>query len=509
MDRIGAAGDARGRFDLIAFGLAASAFILHAAFANRYDVFRDELYFIECGRHPDFGYVDQPPLVPLLAAGLYALGAQTWLLRLPCVLLAALLPWLGVKLTRLLGGGDGASLAAGAACIIAPMLMGLMSTFNTTVFEPVAWTAIAYFVTRAILRDDKTALLWAGAIAGAALEAKYALVLWLVALMVGVLATPARRLVATPSLWIGSAMAAVIALPSLIWQAAHHWPFLELAHAAGEKNQHYAPQAFVFNQILVMNPLLAPLWIAGAAAPFFIETVKAARFLSVAFLAALALTILTQGKDYYPAAAYPSMFAVGAVAFERLMRWPWVRAGYLALATALSAAIAPLALPILPPSQIAGYITALHVRPQQQERSFAGTALPQVFADQLGWRDFTAEVGQAWRRIPPADRAHTAIKLDNYGEAGALDVLGAGAFPPALSGHNQYFLWGLRGQQPTDLLVVQDHVERLRPYCNETVILGETHSPYAMAYENGKTIALCRNVHPSLESLWPELKNYN
>jgi 4-amino-4-deoxy-L-arabinose transferase-like glycosyltransferase len=494
--------------DIVAWSVAAAALLLHAAFANSYGVFRDELYFIECGRHPDFGYVDQPPIVPLISAALYALGAQTWLLRLPCLLFAALLPWLGVKFTRLLGGKDGAAWIAGVACVIAPMLMGLMATLSTTVFEPVAWTAIACFVARAAILGDKKALIWAGVVAGLALEAKYAIVLWFVALAVGLLATPERRLIAKPRLWIGSAIGAVIAAPSLIWQAAHDWPFLELAHAAADKNAHYSPPAFVLNQILVMNPLLALLWITGAVAPFFIEALKPARFLSIAFVATLALTILTQGKDYYTAAAYPSMFVTGAVALERIVRWTWARTAYLALAAALSALVAPLALPILPPSQISPYMAALGVAPQQQERSFAGTALPNVFADQLGWRDFVDQVGAAWRQIPAADRAHTAIKVDNYGEASALDVLGAGQFPPALTGHNQYFLWGLRGQHPTNLLVVQKDVERLRPYCDETVVLGETHSPYAMAYENGNVIAFCRNVHPSPETIWPDLKSY-
>jgi hypothetical protein len=324
----------------------------------------------------------------------------------------------------------------------------------------------------------------------------------------GLLATPARRLIASFELWIGAAAGALIALPSLVWQALHHWPFLELAHAAADKNAHYSPLAFLLNQILVMNPLLAPLWLTGVIAPFFMKALKPARFLSIAFLAALVLTIAAQGKDYYLAGAYPSVFAIGAVAFERVLKWGWARGAYLTLATALSAAIAPLALPILPPSELGPYMAALHIAPQQQERSFAGTALPQVFADQLGWRDFVAEVAAAWRQIPESERAHTVIKVDNYGEAGALDVLGAGQFPPVVSGHNQYFLWGLRGQHPTDLLVVQGNVERLRPYCDETIVLGETQSPFAMAYENGKVIALCRRVHPPLETLWPQLKNY-
>jgi 4-amino-4-deoxy-L-arabinose transferase-like glycosyltransferase len=496
--------------DRVAGSLAAVAFVLHAAVAGRYDVFRDELYFIVCGQHPDFGYADQPPLVPLLSAALYRLGHQTWLLRAPCVLAAAFLPWLAVRFTRLAGGGDAAALAAGIAAIIAPMLMGLLAVFNTTVFDPLIWTAVAYFIARAVLRDDRGALVWAGGIAGIGLEAKYATALWLASLGLGLLLTAERRLLLKRDLWIGAVIAIALALPSIVWQAAYHWPFMELMAAAGAKNARFTAAQFLLNQVKVMNPVLAPLWIAGIVAPFSLSSLKRLRFVSIAFVVTLGLTIIQHGKDYYTAAAYPSMFVLGAIAFEKLVRAAWPRWIYLGSAVAVSAIAAPAALPILPPGILADYLVRLHLMPQQQERSFAGTQLPQVFADQFGWHDLGQEVGAAWGQIPPELRAATGIKVENYGEAAALDIYGVPYhLPPALSGHNQYFLWGLRGQHPTHLLVVQNHPERLAPYCTDMKILGVTSLPNGMAYESGQSIAFCRNVHPSIEVLWPQLKNFN
>lgn len=501
------------RGDYLALGLAAMAFVLHALFAGRYDVFRDELYFIVCGRHPAFGYADQPPVVPLLAAGFYGLGHSVWLLRLPATLAAAALAWLGVRFARLLGGGTFAAAAAGIAVTIAPMLMGMAATLNTTVFDPLAWTLIAWLLARAILRGERTALLWCGVVAGLDFEIKYSLVFWFVSLVAGLLITPERRLFREKSLWLGIAVAAVIAVPSLIWQALNHFPFLELARAAREKNTDTPPLAFLVNQVLVMNPLLAPVWISGVIAPFFVERLKPVRFLAIAFLASLALVLLTHGKDYYIAATYPVMFIAGAVALGHWVKGFKGRAALTAwgaAAAAFSAVISPLALPVLSIDGLNSYMRHFPLKPQQQEKSFKGTILPQVFADQVGWHDFTSEVGGAWQKIPAEDRAATAIKVDNYGEAAALDVYG-GAFglPPALTGHNQYFLWGLRGQHPRNLLVVQDHPERLEPYCEKTVILGTTESPNAMAYENGKTIAFCQGLKIDLQAYWPQLKNYS
>lgn len=497
----------------MAFGFGLLAFCLHAACAGRYDLFRDELYFIVCGRHPAFGYVDQPPGVPLLAAALYGAAHNLWLVRLPATLAAGALAWLAARFARLLGGGSAAAAGAALSVTIAPMLMGLGAALATTVFEPLAWTAVAYTLVQAIKTGATKSLWLCGLIAGLALEFKYALVFWGASLLAGLILTPERRLLARGSLWVGAALAALIAAPSAIWQSAHGLPFLELAAAAREKNADTPPAAFVLNQILVMNPVLAPLWLTGLAAPFLLERLRPARFVSIGFVVCGALVIFTHGKDYYLAAAYPTLFVLGATAGE-----PWLKTAvgrlagaiWVASAMAVSAALAPLALPVLSLPDLKAYVQRLPLRPQQQEKGFKGALLPQLFADQIGWRDFAAQVGDAFARIPPEERARTAIKVDNYGEAAALDIYGGPYdLPPALAGHNQYYLWGLRGQRPANLLVVQNHPERLTRYCLEARIVGATHSPDAMAYENRKAIAYCHGLKRDLRALWPDLKHYD
>lgn len=499
--------------DYVALGLGLLAFALHAAFAGRYDVFRDELYFIVCGRHPAFGYADQPPLIPLLSAGFYALGHNAWMLRLPATLAAGALVWLAVRFARLLGADTFAAVGAGVCIMVAPMLMGVVATLNTTTFDPLAWTLIAYLLVKATRDGDRSALLWCGVVAGIDFEIKYALYVWAISLVIGLVATPERRIFRDRMLWFGAAIAVAIGLPSILWQATHGWPFLELAAAARGKNSDIPPLSFIINQVLVMNPLLAPVWIAGVIAPFVISSLKPVRFLAIAFVASFALTLLTHGKDYYIAATYPTVFVIGVVAWAHWFRKTLARtalAGWGVLAVALSAFVAPLALPVLSVENLRTYIAHSPFKPQQQEKSFKGTLLPQMFADQLGWHDFTDQVGEAWQKIPAAERARTSIKLENYGEAAALDVYGkVYGLPPALSGHNQYYLWGQRGQNPVNLLVVQNNPDRLEPYCQKTVILGETYSPDAMSYENGKTIAWCQGLKVDIVKLWPELKNFS
>ena len=494
----------------IALGFAAAAFALHLAFANRYDVFRDELYFIVCGRHPALGYVDQPPVVPLLAAAMYGLGHQTWLLRMPVVLAAAALVLVTCAFVRLLGGGRGATVMAGAASAFAPMFLGITATLNTSSFEPLGWTLAAYLIARRIILDERSAMLWCGAVVGITLETKDSIPFWIVALTIGLLATDARRIIATRETALGALIALALVLPNVVWQATHGWTIVELlTNGAHGKNVVLGPLAFIGNQIFVMNPLFAPIWIAGIIGPYTVRALRAARPFAIAFVAIYLIMIALHGKDYYLAAAYPTAFALGAVALEHAIGNVALRTVWIALAVVLSLAVAPLALPILNPPALLAYERALHLTPQATEKLGEGVPLPQTFADMLGWHDFVRQVGTAWQHVPPAARAHTSVLVNNYGEAAALDVYGAEyGLPPALSGHNQYYLWALRGQPATDILRVQNNLDQLRPYCTEMRALGTTSSPYAMPYENGKGIAYCRGVHPPLATLWPKLKDY-
>ena len=479
---------------------------MHMAVANRYDLFRDELYFIICGRHPQFGYADQPPLVPLIAAGMDALGAHTWIVRIPAALAAAGLVWLAVAFARLLGARTGAAIFAGLAAAFAPMLMGVTATLNTTTFEPLAWMAIAYAIARAVVLDDRRALIIAGVVAGLALEAKYALPLWLIALGVGLLVTPQRIVLARRELWIGLAIAALIALPSLVWQYANHWPFAELVRNAGDKNAHVTPLAYLLNQVFVMNPVAAPLWIGALIAAFAMPALAPMRFLAIAYVVAAAVTIASGGKDYYLASAYAPLFAIGAVAFERWSSRPALRVAYAVVLVLIAALAAPLALPILDPPVLVAYQRALHLAPQAQEKIDGAAPLPATFEDMLGWHDFVRQVGTAYASLTPAERIGTSILVENYGEAAALDVYGYRyQLPPALSGHNQYGLWGLRGQVARNILRVQRNPERLRPYCTSMRVFGTTESIDARSFENGMTIAYCAGVHPPLAQMWPDM----
>jgi 4-amino-4-deoxy-L-arabinose transferase-like glycosyltransferase len=500
--------------DRVAVILTATTAAVHLICAPYYDFFGDELYFIVCGQHPAFGYADQPPLVPLLSAGLYTIDSQTWFVRLPAVFAAAGLVWLTIALTRLLGGGNLAAWMAGLAAAGAPMLAGLTAVLSTSTFEPLAWTAFAFLVARAIYRDEMRALLWAGVVAGICLEAKYVMVLWMAALALGILLTPERRIFMCRPFWIGLVIAGVLGAPSFMWQALHGMPFLELVKASRFKNIALSPFDYVDRLAFGMNIILAPVWIAGATAPFLASRLSQARFLAIGFIFVLIAIFCLHGKDYYAAGAFPAAFAIGSFASERIlvtMRIQWVYIAVVLVSTAISL---PLALPLLPPAVLLAYESRMQIAPPRQFWFEKRADLPLTFGFELGWHDFVAQVAQGYDIIPPAERPDTAILVDDYAEAAAIDLYGhAYGLPPALSGHNQYFFWALRGQNPTNILYVHGseawNDAATRPpgaTCVATRTLGKTHSEFALIFETGKRMTLCTGMQPDLATLWPSLR---
>lgn len=492
---------------LIVWAITAATAILHLAVAGRYDIFRNELYFIVCGRHPDFGYVDQPPLVPLLAAATQAFGDNVWLLRLPAAAAAVALVPLSAAFARLAGGRTLSIVLVAAAAALSPALAGVTATLTTTTFEPLAWTAYAFLITRAVLLEQRQALLWAGLVAGVSMEAKYGIVMWAVPMVAGLLLTRARRILAWREFWAGAALAAFIAAPSLIWQAIHGWPFLAVVSEHKKTIFTGGPLAFTLQQVAAVNLVLVPLWLAGLIGPFLLPALRPLRFLSIAFAGAAVLDFVAGGKDYYLFAAYPTLFAVGGVACARLDRK--VVAIWLAAAAAVFALLAPIALPLLDPPTLARYLQATHLRPPPDELAAVGAPLTQVFSDEMGWRELEKKVAAAYRSLPDAERSRAAIIAVDYGEAAAIDVYGkADGLPPALSGEDQYFLWGSHGYDGSVILHINGNVRSWRRFCEHLEVIGTFGAPYAMPYENGRPILLCHGLRANLTETWARFKRY-
>lgn len=491
--------------------LAALALALHAACGGRYGLFRDELYFMVCGSRLGAGYVDQPPGIALVARlATWAFG--TWVpgLRLPAWLAAAAAVLLAGRLAAALGAGAAGAALASAAVLAAPVLLALGHYLTMNAFEPALVLALALVLLRLARGEDPRLWVAAGGIAGLAVLFKYTSALLALSLAAGLLATPERRALRTRWALAGAAVGLLVVLPNLAWQAAHGFPFLELVRNGQlRKNAPFSAGGFALGLLREGNPLLAPLWLGGLGWLLLARAARPARFLGAGAGLYLALLLATKGKAYYAAPALALLLAAGGAAAAA---WIRPRGARLALPAAVLLSlvpVAPLALPLLPVATFARYQAALGLEPERLERTAYG-ALPQILADQHGWEELARAVSEAAARLSPAERATAVVFGQNYGEAAAVDVYGpALGLPPAVSGHNHYFLWGVPAGRGDPALVISDRDEDCGGLFRERVLAAaRPHDPWVMPYEDQRMIWICRGALRPLAEAWPRLRHY-
>lgn len=495
-------------------GFSAAALLIHFLSNGRYGYFRDELYYIACGRHLAFGYVDLPPLAPaLVRLSQLFLGYSRFALRLLPAIASGLTVALTGAIARQLGGRRWAIALACTASLCALVYLVNGNFFSMNAFEPLLWMGCVYLLVRLGNGGPARLWLWFGVCAGLGLENKHSMAFFGTGMIVALLLTPERRHFAQKWIWLGGLIALAIALPNLLWQMRHHWPTWELLNniAHSNKNVVLTPIQFIEQQILIMNPATLPLWLGGLIWLLAARDGRRHAVLAFAYLFTLIEFIVMHGKHYYLAPAYPMLFAAGGVAAERLLnkRWSWLKPALLIAMVALAVLFAPIALPILPPEKLVAYMKTIHFEPPRTETSHTA-ALPQHFADQFGWEEMVRSVARVFHNLSPADQQRAAIFCQNYGEAGAIDFFGAQyGLPPAISGHQNYFFWGPRNYTGEVMLILDDRSDDERQEFGSVVDQGQIESsPWAMPWEQQMHIYLCRDLKGSLRDFWPETKNW-
>jgi len=481
--------------------LALATVVLHLICINQYGYFRDELYYLACGEHLDWGYVDQPPLIGLLAFLIrHTLGTSLFAIRIIPVLAHGGIVLLTAAIARRLGASPFAQRLAALCSMIAPLYAALGHFLSMNVFDPLLWMGCVW----AYLANRRWLLF--GTLAGIGLENKHAILFFGLAFVIGLLFSEDRRELIRPRIWIGGLIAFAIFLPNLIWEWRHHFATLELLSniAHSHKNAPVTAWSFFTGQILLMNPILLPVWLAG-----LVWLIRQPRFraLGVTYVALFIEFVVMKGKVYYIGPAYPMLFAAGAIVVDRALAARWRLAVVTAIVTA-GALVMPLALPILPVETFIAYQKRLHLEPPRTESMRLGP-LPQQYADMFAWPEMVAVVAHAYDQLSPADRAKCAIFAQNYGEAGAIDLFGPQyGLPKAISGHQSYFLWGPRGATGEVMIVLNDRRERLEELFDHVEQVGVVHHPYAIPYENDKPVHLCRGLKAPLNELWPKIKKW-
>jgi Dolichyl-phosphate-mannose-protein mannosyltransferase len=519
--------------------LAFAKLLFHLLTAGRYGIFRDELYYLACSEHLDWGYVDQPPLIAVVAwIARHVFGSSLFGLRLLPAIAGAALVWLTGRLALEMGGRRLATLVAALAAFTAPIYLVFHHWLTMNAFEPLIWMVAVWCVVRAINSGRAVYWFWFGVIAGVGLETKYSLIFFAFGIVAGLILTTERRVLKSKWIWLGAIAAFLIFLPNLIWLVKHNFPFLELMGNIRRSGRDVArgPIAFTLDQAMIMGPILAPLWVGGLVWLFFGKDGRRYRIFGWAYLVMLITFIVLKGKNYYLAPMYPILFAAGAVGFERLttkradtgtantgtagvppamsakrgpaVRYPWLRWSYITLIIIASIIFAPLSSPLLSPDAYIRYQQTLGIEPSKTEHQDTGP-LPQHFADEFGWEDMTREVAKVYYSLPPGERARTAIFANSYGQAGAIDFFGpAYGLPKAISNHQNYWLWGPREYDGSTVIVLGSDGEGDREHFKSVDEAGRTYHPYSRRDEHFP-ILVCRGLNPDLHTLWPSIKSWD
>jgi hypothetical protein len=519
VEEVAAVRDSSAKPWLIGTGLAVTVIALiklavHLYAGRGYGYFVDELYYLDCARHLDWGYVDQPPLI----------AAVTWLVRatvgdslsairlLPAFCGAALVLLTGL-LTRELGGGRFAQGLAALCILLAPGLLGIDHFLSMNCMEPLFWIGCAWLIVRIIRTGDTRLWLWFGVLAGVGLENKYSMGIFGFGLVAGLLLTRQRRLLASKWFWIGSVLALLLFLPNLLWNIQHHFPFLELQQNIKRNGRNVAlpPLRFLGQEIEAMMHLSLPIWLGGLWFFFFRREGRQFCFLGWAWILTALVIVVENPRVYYLFPAFPVLFAGGAVLWERWTDKPglaWLRWGWCTAMILFGALLAPLAIPLPPPQTYIRYTIATHLQQPTIENHRMGP-LPQLFADQFGWPEMAAEVARVYNSLPADVRPRMAIFAQTYGQAGAIDLFGPRlGLPPALSGHQSHFLWGPGGYTGESMIVMDDDRAALEQIFTSVEVKGQVTHPYSMPY-NHFNIYYCRGLKQPLAEFWPQVKKWD
>jgi len=482
--------------------LALATVVVHLLTGGRYGFHRDELATLDDASHLAWGYVAYPPITPFFGrVALTLFGTSLAGFRLFAAVAEAVAVLLTGLMARELGGGRGTQIVAAAAGIPFALAGGALMQYVS--FDYLCWVLTAYFVVRLLQSEDPRWWLAVGASIGLGMMTKYTMGFFVIGIVVGVVATDARRYFASKWLWLGVGLSILVFLPNLIWQAQHHFISLDFLRHIHQRDIRWGRTKDFLPDQLKLTLLALPLWVGGLYYCLISRAGRRFHMLGWMYLVPLLLFVAAKGRGYYLAAAYPMLYAAGSVWGEqwlRSVRAPWA-SGVRTLAWA--ALVANIALAVA---------FTLPVAPVNSAWWKRAVKIQGDFREELGWPELTQTVAQIRDRLATQDRARLGVLAGNYGEAGAINLYGPRyGLPPAISGINSFWARGYGNPPPETLIVLGISRGFLDRNFSSCELAGHTPNPYGI--ENEETsdhpdIYVCRGLRQSWPEFWSDFQYY-
>jgi hypothetical protein len=486
--------------------LAVFKLLLHFYFNafSYYGYFGEELYFIDLGKHLDWGYVDNAPLTMWMGRlSRELMGDSVFALRFFPAIAGALTIVIAGLMARELGGGRFAQGLAALAVLVATGWLETQNHLCAPASEPVWWGLCAYFLMRIIKTGNTRYWVWFGVSAGMGLLNKPSMLFLCAAIGLSLLLTPQRRYLFDRWAVMGGLAALVIVSPYILWNVAHGWPTLEFLAGIKRQVTNEVPSLeFLHGQTDYLHAFNFAIWLAGLGWFFFGKAARPFRVFGWAYLFLLAFLLVSKGKTYYLAPVYPFLLAGGAVAIERwvnqrgLRRLKWVLPAILVVG---GLAKAPMALPLLPIEKAYAYMNIQTNGPSEN---------PLPFADYFGWENQARVVAEVFHRLSPEEQANCIILADQESEAGAIDYYGpALGLPSVTCVQMNYYFWG----PPTKTgmaIAFGANPDALRQFWGQIQQAATIRCPQAIRREQNVPVYVCREPLVSLKDAWPEFRDY-
>ena len=486
--------------------LASALLLLHCLTNGRYGFHRDELATLDDARHLAWGYVGYPPLTPLLGRlALELFGPSLVGVRFFSALAMSCAMVLAGLMARELGGSRSAQLVTSLAVAIAPLSLVQGALFQYVSFDYLWWVLTAYLSLRLAKSGDPRWWLGIGAAIGLGMMTRYTMAFLVAGIAVGVLATGARRHLASPWLWSGVALSLLVFLPNLLWQVRHDFVSLDHLRAIHARDVRIGRTAgFLSEQLRVpANPVTIPFWIAGLGFYFLMPAGRSYRMLGWMYVVPFFLFLVMQGRSYYLAPAYPMLIAAGVVVWEQWLSCLRTRTARLVKAAtcgALAVGGVTLAAVMLP------------LAPVNSGLWKVSSGVHDNFVEEIGWQDLVAEVAAIYAALPAEQKPDTRVLAGNYGEAGAIDLYGpAYDIPPVISGINSYRLRGFGQPPPQTVIVLGFAPQELRQLFVSCYLAGRITNRYGVENEETRIhpeIFVCRTPRVSWPVLWERLPRF-
>ena len=482
--------------------------ILEVVTAGNYGFFGDELYYIACSKNLAFGYVDHPPLIALITLiSRIIFGGSLWGLRLTAGLAGAGTVLVTVEIVKQLGGGKFAQNLAALTILSASIFPALSSFLSMNSFDILICSICILMLLKIINGADKKYWIYLGITAGIGLLNKYSILNLGFGIFMGLLLTRHRRFLKTKWPYITAIIAFLIFLPHIIWQIENGWPTLEfMRNVQDYKNNPISAFEFLIQLVIGLNPLTLPVWISGFYFFFFDKNAKEFRLAGLIVLIFIGAYMLGNSKFYYAAPVFPLLIAGGAVLIHNLiekLRMFWIKPASVIIIALSGIVFMPMAVPVLPPDMFLNYSKTLGLVNELQMERGQSDLFPLHFVYRFGWPELVKHTADVYNALPEGERSKCAVFAKWYGPAGAVDLFGKKyGLPGAISGRNNYWLWGPRGYTGEIVIAIGYSRRELEEFFNEVKIGAVFEHPYAY----NQTIWICRKPKMTMSEIWKKVK---